>query len=496
MRKIFTLLTVYFISVQVVKAQTIIKDEIRNFSELAAYELAHPESVKACPTCPKQKEADGGLNAIPAQVMPFPPGANIKMSEPLPKKSINDPVPMAPSRAPVQQWLGHVDVGTIIPPDTYGAVGLNHVVTATNNFIKIHAKVGGAQLSQVTISAFTGVGSTCDPQMFFDPNTQRWIFVAIGCAGNSNPVILMTSLTTDPTGAWRTVTWVPLPGGLLDHPYLGYDDTKIVIGGRKFTPGFTGPEIYLINKADMLAGVPIVFATNAQTISMSAAEGDSPRPVAVYFPPFSNSGNPSPGTVYIVQSWNNTSLRLTTITGNIPTAVWNTGAAVFPSAPGPEAWTSGNMGSPGSVTQQPPETRRLAANDARVSSAVMMNGKIWCVQHCAFPAGASGVAVDRTDVQYWQLEGTPGGTFGNVMQRGRSGAVSGEHRWFGSIALNKNEDVIVGYSMSNSTTIYPSAGYSTRQASTPINTLDDPLNFHNGESRYWKDFGSGRARWG
>jgi Secretion system C-terminal sorting domain/HYR domain len=497
MRKIFTLIVLFFISIQVTTAQTIIKDEIRNFSELAAFELANPDLVKPCATCPKEREADYGLNAVSAQIMPFPSGANIKMSDPLPKKVSGGPVPDAPSRPPVQQWLGHLDVGSIIPPDTYGAVGLNHVVTATNNFIKVHAKVGGAQISQVTISGFTGVASTCDPQLFFDPATQRWIFVAIGCAGVNNPTILMTSNTSDPTGTWRTLTFVSLPGGLLDHPYLGYDDTKIVIGGRKFAGGttFTGPDVYLIDKAAMLAGTPITFGTNAQSIVRTAADGDSPRPVTVYFPPVSNTGNPQPNTVYIVQSWNNTSLRLSTITGNIPACVWNTGAAVFPTAPGPEAWTAGNHGTAGSVTQQPPETRRLASNDARVSSAVMMNGKIWALQHCAFPAGASGASVTHTDVQYWALDGAAG-TFGNVIQRGRSGAVAGEHRWFGAIAVNRNEDVLVGYSMSNSTTQWPSAAYSTRQASTPANTLDDPLSFHNGEGRYWKDFGSGRPRWG
>jgi hypothetical protein len=151
MRKIFTLIALYIISVQVVSAQTVTRDEIRNFSEIAAYEAAHPELIKPCLTCPKEKEADGGLNTKSAQIMPFPSGANIKMSEPLPKKAGGGPVPDAPSRAPVQNWLGHLDVGSIIPPDTYGAVGLNHVVTATNNFIKIHAKVGGAQISQVRI---------------------------------------------------------------------------------------------------------------------------------------------------------------------------------------------------------------------------------------------------------------------------------------------------------------------------------------------------------
>ncbi|MBL0273456.1 MAG: hypothetical protein IPQ06_10390 [Chitinophagaceae bacterium] len=491
MRKIFTLIALYLITVQFVTAQTVTSRTI-NFMELAAYEAAHPELFKPCPTCPK-READGGWESVVNGNMPIPAGANIKMSQPLPKKNLNDPRPDVPSRAPVQSWLGHVDPNGPIPPDTYGAVGLNHVVTATNNFIKIHAKVGGAQIRQVSISSFTGVASPCAPQLFFDPSTQRWIFAAIGCAGNGNAVILMTSNTPDPTGTWRTITFVPLPTGLLDHPYLGYDDTKIVIGGRKFNSA-SGPDLYLFDKAAMLSGAAIVFGTNAQTITRTVADGDSPRPVTVYFPPFSNSGNPSPGTVYIVQGWNGTSIRLTTVTGNIPTAVWNSGAAIFPSAPPAEAWST-NFATANTVAQQAPETRLLASNDHRTSSAIMMNGKIWVAQHVGFPVGATGAGITHMDAQWWQLDGTPGGTFGNVIQRGRTGATSGMYRWFSSIAVNKNEDVILGYSQS-STTSLPSAAYSTRQVSTPVNTMDDPLVYHAGESRYWKDFSSGRARWG
>jgi len=493
MRKIFTLLVVSFLMMQFASAQIVIRDEIVNFMDMVAWEKAHPELVKPCPTCPK-KEADGGWEEFVLPPQGIPPGGIIKMAPEIPKRDPNAPRPDAPSRAPVQQWLGHVDPGTIIPPDSYGAIGLDKVVTATNDFLRIHNKVGGGVLSTVTFSTFTGVGSSCDPQLFFDPNTQRWIFCAIRCTGSNDQVIVMASLTSDPQGAWRNFQFIPVPGGLPDHPYLGYDDTKIVIGARKFNPGFQGPDIYLIDKAAFLAGTPITFGTNAQTISRTAADGDSPRPVTVYFPPFSNSGNPSPGTVYIMQSWTSNSLRLSTITGAIPACVWNTGSAVFPTAP--DNWTAGGMGNPGSVTQQPPETRRLAANDARVSSAIMMNGKIWCSHHIAFPAGATGTAITHTESQYWQLEGNPGGTFGNVLQRGRTGAVSGDHRWFSSIAVNKNEDVLVGYSMSNSTTMWPSAAYSTRQTSTPANTLDDPRVYHAGEGRYWKDFGSNRARWG
>lgn len=500
MRKLYLILAVYLFAVQAGQSQTILSDvTLPSIRDMEAYERAHPDLFRPCPTCPK-KEADEGWKEMTGP-MQVPAGANIKMSQPLPQRNANtnNPVPAVPSRSPAQQWLGHVDPGNTIPPDTYGAVGLNHVMTATNDFVKIHNKAGGAQVSQVSISTFCTQAGTCDPQVFFDPSTQRWFFNSIQCnVSVGNVVILMVSSGADPTtSTWRKITWIAGATTLLDHPYLGLDDTKVVVGGRRFsTTAFLGPSVYLVDKAAFIAGTAITFGTNAQAIDMGPAEGDAPRPVTVYFPPFSNSGNPSPGTVYITQAWSNTSLRLTTVTGNIPACVWNTGSAVFPTAPGGEAWTAFNHGN--SVQQDVTvETRRIASNDSRTSSAIMMNGKIWVAQHCAFPAGAVGNAVTHTDVQYWQLDGTPGASFGSVLQRGRTGAVAGQHRWFSSIAVNKNEDVLVGYSLSSTAPgSFPSAAYSTRQASTPANTLDDPLIYHAGEANYWKDFGSGRTRWG
>jgi hypothetical protein len=488
MRKFFTLLVLFLIAQQYVTAQTVVTSRTINFKELAAYEAAHPELFRDCKTCKEEREADEGWEEKANPNMPFPPGAIIKRQAV--DNTSNSPILMAPSRNPVQNFLGHVDANTTIPPDTHGAVGLNHVITATNNFIKIHNKVGGAQVSQVSISTFTGVSSTCDPYMTFDPSAQRWIFSAIHCGAiDPNPIILMVSNTADPTGTWRVITWTTVGAGFLDHPYLGFDATKIVVSGRRFNSAgtaFFGSSLYLIDKAAMYAGTPITFGTNAQRID--ATDGvDAPLPVTVYDPPFSNVGNPSPGTFYVLQSFNNTSIRLTTVTGNIPSAVWNTGTGVFPT--GGTAWNSNGL--PNSV-QQTVETRLLAANDDRISCGVMMNGKIWAAHHIAFPTSGQPTNIE---VQWWQLDGAPGATFGNVLQRGRVASAAGEYKWFPSIAVNKNEDVLIGYSMS-STTTRVSAAYSTRQASTPANTTDDPFIYKAGLDRYWKDFSSGRARWG
>jgi hypothetical protein len=484
MRKFFTLIVLLVIAKQYASAQKV-TDTYINFRELAAYEAAHPEIFKLCEICPK-KESDN-WEALVNPNMPFPPGAIIKTNG---IATTNPIQPDAPSRAPIQNWQGHVDPAVTIPPDTHGAVGPNHVVSATNNYIKIHNKIGGAQISQVTISTFTGVSGSCDPYLKYDPSTNRWMFSAINCSMSSlNPMILMVSNTSDPTGTWRKITWVPagVPM-LLDHPYLGFDNRWIVLSGRRFAPSFQGSSLFIIDKADMLAGNTITWGGNAQQIDKTNGDGDCPLPVTVYEPPYSNVGNPSPGTFYVLQSWNSSSIRLTTVTGNIPTATWNTGSGVFPSGGTP--WNAGGLGN---VAEQTIETRKLAANDARISCGVMMNGKIWCVQHIGFPT--SGTA-DRVALQWWQLDGSPGGSFGNVLQRGRVGGNNpNEYKWFPSIAVNKDEDVLIGYTASTNTSRV-SAAYVTRQASTPVNTTDDEYIYKAGVDRYWKDFSSGRARWG
>lgn len=476
---------------QGITAQKVINKTI-NLKERAEYEKAHPESIKPCKTCPKiadEGEEGESWREFANPNMPIPKGGIIKKAAE--QSRMSPPTIEGPSRVAGQQWLGYTDPGFLIPPDTHGAVGLNEVITATNDFIIVHNKCGGAVLAQVTLGGFTGFFNVCDPYITFDPTFQRWIFSAISCGGTDNPVILMTSNTADPLGGWRQINWVTLPGTgvFLDHPYLGFDNARIIVSGRRFAPGFMGPSLFLIDKAAMYNGNAINFGINAQEIDRGTGDGDAPLPVTVYDPPFSNTGNPSPGTAYILQSWNNSSIRLSTVTGNIPAATWNTGAAVFPTT-NLSSWNNGNIGN---AARQTVETRLLAVNDARISCGVMMNGRIWAAHHITFPTSGT---PDRVAVQWWQLDGTAGANFGNVMQNGRvGGTAANTYRWFPSIAVNITEDVLIGYSTSTNTT-HVGAAYVTRQANTPANTTDDEVIYHGGQDRYWKAGTDGRARWG
>jgi hypothetical protein len=450
-----------------------IKAEIFNFTELANRDGAQSFQQN------NEHEIDGGWRYLHRD-MPFPAGAKIMRQSQAATFSPN--TLQAASPAPLQNFLGHTDPLSTIPPDSHGAVGLTNVVTATNDFIIVHAKNGGAVLSKVTFAAFFNTAGMSDPYMQFDPYLNRYWVSGISTA-TTNKVFIAVSQTPDPAGSWFRYSFTPTSTDgalLLDHPYLGFDNKILVVTGRKFPDGvsFTGPVLFVFDKAGLAAGDPLAFGTNAQTIEKGTADGDVACPVTAL-------GLTSPAPIfYIVQNWSGSSsaIRLSTITGNIPALTWNTSTAVFPSGGSP--WSGAQLGN---LAPQLEETRKLAVNDARISSAQMVNGKIWCAHHIGLPA----TGFDHTAVQWWQLS-----VAGEVLQRGRiddpAGLVS---RYYPTIAVNPDENVIIGYTVSSPATRV-NAAYSTRTAATPINTTDDEYVFKGGISTYWKDYGSGRARWG
>jgi Secretion system C-terminal sorting domain/CARDB len=456
-----------------VSAQQAIIPETFNFSELAKKEAAQSGKRNV------KKEIDGGWRYL-QKGLPFPVGAVIKKQGTAVSTTPNSIEAASPP--PLQTFLGHVDPLLTIPPDSHGTVGIDNVVTATNDYIIVHAKNGGAVLSKVSFATFFNNSDMSDPYMQFDPYLNKYWISGISTT-TPNKVFIAVSQTGDPAGIWFRYSFTPtsVDGSLLlDHPYLGFDNKLLVVTGRKFPNGanFSGPILFVFNKASLAAGNPISFGTNAQTIEKTTADGDVPCPVTAL-------GLTSPATVfYILQNWNgsNSAIRLSTITGNIPSLSWNTTSAVFPSGGSP--WSEAQLGN---LAPQADESRKLAVNDARISSAQLVNGKIWCAHHIGLPA----TGADHTAVQWWQLS-----TAGDVLQRGRiddpAGLVS---RYYPTIAVNPAENVLIGYTVSSPTTRV-NAAYSTRTTATALNTTDDEYVFKGGISTYWKDYGSGRARWG
>jgi hypothetical protein len=87
------------------------------------------------------------------------------------------------------------------PADASGAVGPDHVVSASNNGIVVHHR-DGTKLTQLSLTSFWS-GATFadvyDPRITYDAAADRWVTVAIR---NEASLLLAVSGDGNPTGTW------------------------------------------------------------------------------------------------------------------------------------------------------------------------------------------------------------------------------------------------------------------------------------------------------
>jgi PKD repeat protein len=142
--------------------------------------------------------------------------------------------------AKVQIEAGGADT---TPPDTTGAIGQNHYVEFVNSEVAALERSTLAIVgSPVDLSTFTGGTEVCDPQIKYDPQTERWFYAAIRCDGTptANTMYLGFSKTSDPTnfstaggGGWCGYSY-GFGSAFEDYPKLGLDALHIIIGTNSF----------------------------------------------------------------------------------------------------------------------------------------------------------------------------------------------------------------------------------------------------------------------
>ena len=151
-------------------------------------------------------------------------------------------------------WQGISEVGAT-PPDTTGAIGPAHYVEATNDEVRVYDRATGAQVDSIGLPAFLGVpgDDVTDPQILWDPTTQRWYFAGITFVTGSEQLLFGFSKTSDPSEldstAWCQFA-IPTTGFIDDFPKLGDDDSRIIIGANRFDEddNFVTGKVYAIDK--------------------------------------------------------------------------------------------------------------------------------------------------------------------------------------------------------------------------------------------------------
>jgi hypothetical protein len=490
-----------------------------DFKALAAAQAKRPKSGKRGAST-LSGPAVGVPMPVPGTINDTPEGTVEAPSAPV--DQITGPAVTSPT--PTQNFLAQEDgpkIGTTtvtIPPDTMGAVGVDKVFTQTNSNFRIHDKTTGAPLSTVNSDTFwapAGGTGVFDPRVLYDPYNNRWI-VAI----TSNPQTANASIevgisdTSDPQGTYHLYRFIvgcaaggisPITGAACnaggewaDFPMIGFSKGWVGITWNQFTTSTTafiaGRGIF-IDYPNLRNGPasPTAFTVSGFNFCTHPATTLDPNVVNLSLVAHISSG----GATY----------QLVTLSGLPPSlggtapSIAATGALTRPGG----GWTQpGGDILPQTCTGVPAVTcpttlRGINANDAFVrSNVIYRNGNLYYPQTVSLPAGtAAAAATSRTAVQWTEINAITGAFVdgGRVDDPTATKTNGGKHYAFGGIAVNKNGDILLGYSQFASNQ-FASAGYSFRLGGDPAGTMRDPVIFKAGEDYYSKAFGGTQNRWG
>ena len=140
--------------------------------------------------------------------------------------------------------LNAVDNGIFqtAPPDTTGAIGPNHYVEMVNSVIGVYNRTDLSLVAKSDFGTWLGTGDpfvtpVCDPQIQWDPSSQRWLYVALECAIGLDRFLYGWSKTPDPSdlvSGWCNFS-VSTPNVLSDYPKLGHSSKYMLVGTNNFS---------------------------------------------------------------------------------------------------------------------------------------------------------------------------------------------------------------------------------------------------------------------
>jgi len=468
---------------------------------LSAVETAASEADRARDRlAPRSAQAQPSTAAVhpPMPIPDMPPAetaAPFDLPAPAPAAFPDAPAAQAPALAPGYSFLALDDANTSIPPDTHGAVGPGHLMVTLNTQVRVQSRTGVNLLTQGLDNFWLGVnggGGTFDPRVVYDHIANRWVTVA--CDDQTDGAVLVgVSRSADPLGTWDKFRIPAGAGNWADYPTLGYNGKWVVVQVNIFTNTtntFVESRVYAFDRAALYGGPPATFAYATRT---PPGAGGTHVPAITY-----DSLLPD---LYLLQSYSSAGgqLALYKLTGSVssPTIQF----VGYPTAPTP--WSLGANGGvdfapqaqglPGCQYCEPvgsctPPVRKIQTNDSRMQSVVYRNGHIWAAHTVFFPSGGNPT---RSSIQWWQV--TPGAV---IAQRGLVDDSTNQRFFaFPSLAVNKNDDVLLGYSRFQGDQ-HAGASYSFRTAIDTPNAMQSESPLKDGSVCYYKDFFGGRNRWG
>jgi hypothetical protein len=381
--------------------------------------------------------------------------------------------------------------GFFVPPDQGSAVGPNHYVEMINLVYSIYNKDGSVAVPATALSTFyANAGlpnkgtSLSDPRIVYDPQSGRWFAAIITTDSNSNSIFIAVSQTSDPTGAWKGVSFVAntIANNFADYPTIGVDANAFYIASNNFLnlSTFDGVSLTTIPKADLLASTPT--AANRSHFE-NIVGGGTPGTTPFTFAPVSAFDGRGHGVVMSIDGFTPASVlhhyqvmnpgsNSSSLSADNPIAV-------------PQYWNS-------QAVHEPDGSRTLDGGGSRTgSNNVYQVGNIVWITDNILPTAATGNGAYDA-IRWYEIDEST-----NTLLQ--SGTISDPHHDYSypSIAANAAGDVVIGFTATGDSTTsdYPGAWYVAGTTTGGVTTFGAPTPLRNGISNY-NITASGRNRWG
>ncbi|MEM9388016.1 MAG: hypothetical protein AAGA68_23375 [Pseudomonadota bacterium] len=359
-----------------------------------------------------------------------------------------------------------VPFSATVPPDPDITAGPDHIIVVVNVTFAIYDKAGNELQPPTAFSEFfAGVDPACepggpfDPDVVYDESTGQFI---LGVDGNGTDYCIAATTDGDPLGTWNRFAFpADINGEFFDFPHMGVGTDAIYVGSNQFGDSFVGGRIFAVNKDDLLNGDPIRvvqrlvpdFNSTPQPAQLRGAnDGTFPTEGPNYF-----MTEVFDGPTHSVWAWDAPfGADVLTKLGDVDLAAASKLDCADQSC------------FPVSVPQAGSDVL-LAGNDFRGQETEFRNGKLWTTQTVSCDPGTGVVNCARW-AQIDPAEVTVGASTDGVIRAGVLTARDGVHRFFPSLAVDRCENMAIGYTKS-SDSMFPSVAASGRLFVDPLNRL-------------------------
>lgn len=356
------------------------------------------------------------------------------------------------------------------PPDTNGAVGATQYVQWVNTYFAVFDKATGAITAgfpKAGNAIWKGFGGACetnndgDPIVIYDKSADRWVMTQFSVSTTPYLQCVAVSATNDATGSYYRYAFSYGNTQFNDYPKLGVWPDGYYITYNIFNKGqtFAGAKACVFDRTKMLVGDP---GATQQCFQLSSSYGN--------LLPADLDGKTAPpyGSPNYFLSFGANSLNMWRFSVNWTSPVNSNfnGPVNIPVAPFAAACNGGGACIPQPNTGQKLDSLadrlmyRLAYRNFGDHESLVVNHSVGV---------GSNKSRQVSSVRWYELR-NPGAGTPVVFQQGTLGVSDGIHRWMGSIAMDKQGNIALGYNASSGS-VKPSIRYTGRLASDALNTM-------------------------